>query len=127
MSAAQDQLAITSLEAAERNKLMLQLQQVIMPPAHPTIDAFGLRIAVRYLPAAQEELVGGMTGHGIQGATGMVALRNALRGLAATGAGPAQLLQWLNLMAHNLTDNIIATAICGLYDPQTRVLRWARA
>ncbi|MGV9367391.1 hypothetical protein, partial [Amycolatopsis sp. NPDC003731] len=31
----------------------------------------------------------------IDAATGMVSLRNALRGLAATGAGPAQLLTWL--------------------------------
>jgi serine phosphatase RsbU (regulator of sigma subunit) len=117
-----------------------------MPPTHPTIDAFGLRVAVRYRPAAQEELVGGdwydavvlpnkqilvsvgdITGHGIKGATGMVALRNALRGLAATGAGPGQLLKWLNLVAHHLSDNIIATALCGVYDPLTRVLRWARA
>ena len=146
LSATQDQLAVTAQEAADRNKLTLQLQQVIMPPTHPTIDAFGLRVAVRYRPAAQEELVGGdwydavvlptkqimvsvgdITGHGIQGATGMVVLRNALRGLAATGAGPAQLLTWLNLVAHHLTDNVIATAICGLYDPHTRVLRWARA
>lgn len=146
LSATQDQLAVTAQESAERNKLTLQLQQAIMPPTHPTIDAFGLRVAVRYRPAAQEELVGGdwydavvlptkqilvsvgdITGHGIKGATGMVVLRNALRGLAATGAGPAQLLKWLNLVAHHLTDNIMATAICGLYDPITRVLRWARA
>lgn len=146
LSATQDQLAITEQESLERNTLTLQLQQVIMPPTHPTIEAFGLRVAVRYRPAAQEELVGGdwydavvlptkqilvsvgdITGHGIKGATGMVVLRNALRGLAATGAGPAQLLTWLNLVAHHLSDNIIATAICGLYDPHTRVLRWARA
>ncbi|MFJ8957747.1 SpoIIE family protein phosphatase [Lentzea sp. NPDC102401] len=146
LSAAKDQLAITAQEVLERNKLTLQLQQVIMPPTHPTIDAFGLRMAVRYQPAAQEEMVGGdwydvvvlpskqilvsvgdITGHGIKGATGMVALRNALRGLAATGAGPSQLLQWLNLVAHHLADNIIATAICGIYDPLTRILRWARA
>lgn len=146
LSATQDQLAITAQEAAEQNKLTLQLQQVIMPPTHPTIDAFGLRVAVRYQPAAHEELVGGdwydavvlpskqilvsvgdITGHGIKSATGMVVLRNALRGLAATGAGPAQLLTWLNLVAHHLADSILATAICGLYDPHTRVLRWARA
>ncbi|MGZ3146267.1 SpoIIE family protein phosphatase [Lentzea chajnantorensis] len=146
LSATQDQLAITAQEAAERNRLTLQLQQVIMPPTHPTLEAFGLRVAVRYRPAAQEELVGGdwydavvlpskqilvsvgdITGHGIKGATGMVVLRNALRGLAATGAGPGQLLTWLNLVAHHLADNIFATAICGVYDPLTRVLRWARA
>ncbi|MEU4456601.1 PP2C family protein-serine/threonine phosphatase, partial [Nocardia fluminea] len=71
--------------------------------------------------------VGDITGHGITAATGMVVLRNALRGLAATGAGPGQMLAWLNLVAHHLTDSIFATAICGVYNPLTRVLRWARA
>lgn len=57
----------------------------------------------------------------------MVILRNALRGLAVTGAGPAQLLSWLNTVAHHLTTNVTATAVCGIYDPRTRALRWARA
>ncbi|YCK42729.1 PP2C family protein-serine/threonine phosphatase [Actinomadura sp. ATCC 39365] len=47
--------------------------------------------------------------------------------MAATGAGPGQLLTWLNLVAHHLTANVTATAICGLFDPRTRVLRYARA
>lgn len=57
----------------------------------------------------------------------MVVLRNALRGLAVTGAGPAQLLAWLNMVAHHLTGAVTATAVCGLYDPERRTLRWARA
>jgi serine phosphatase RsbU (regulator of sigma subunit)/PAS domain-containing protein len=146
LSATRDQLAQTEQHAAEQSRLALQLQRAIMPVAQPSIEAFGLRIAVRYRPAEQEHLVGGdwydavvlptkqilvcvgdITGHGIKGATGMVVLRNALRGLAATGAGPAQLLGWLNLVAHHLTDHIFATAVCALYDPDTRVMRWARA
>ncbi|MGY1897112.1 SpoIIE family protein phosphatase [Nocardia gipuzkoensis] len=146
LSATRDRLAHTEQHAAEQSQLARQLQQAIMPAAPPSIDAFGLRIAVRYRPAEQDHTVGGdwydavvlpskqilvsvgdITGHGIKAATGMVVLRNALRGLAATGAGPGQMLTWLNLVAHHLTENIFATAICGLYDPQTRVLRWARA
>ncbi|MFI5540934.1 SpoIIE family protein phosphatase [Nocardia sp. NPDC051900] len=146
LSATRDRLAHTEQHAAEQSQLARQLQQAIMPDAQPSIEAFGLRIAVRYRPAEQEYTVGGdwydavvlpskqilvsvgdITGHGVKAATGMVVLRNALRGLAATGAGPGQMLTWLNLVAHHLTDNIFATAICGLYDPQTRVLRWARA
>jgi serine phosphatase RsbU (regulator of sigma subunit) len=57
----------------------------------------------------------------------MVVLRNALRGLAVTGAGPGQLLSWLNIVAHHLTGGVTATAVCGIYDPRRRVLRWARA
>lgn len=60
-------------------------------------------------------------------ATGTVALRNALRGLAATGAGPTQLLAWLNRVTHHLTDNVTATAVCALYQPRPHVPRWARA
>ncbi|MEU6187659.1 SpoIIE family protein phosphatase [Nocardia sp. NPDC047038] len=146
LSATRDRLAHSEQHAAEQSQLARQLQQAIMPDAQPSIEAFGLRIAVRYRPAEQEYTVGGdwydavvlpskqimvsvgdITGHGVKAATGMVVLRNALRGLAATGAGPGQMLTWLNLVAHHLTDNIFATAICGLYDPQTRVLRWARA
>ncbi len=144
--ATRDQLTHTEQQAAEHSRLARQLQQAIMPASQPSIEAFGLRIAVRYRPTEQDHLVGGdwydavvlpskqilvsvgdITGHGITAATGMVVLRNALRGLAATGAGPGQLLTWLNLVAHHLTDNIYATAVCGLYNPQTRVLRWARA
>lgn len=71
--------------------------------------------------------VGDIAGHGIEAATGMVVLRNALRGLAVTGAGPAQLLSWLNTVTHHLAKHVTATAVCGLFDPSTRVMRWARA
>src|SRR5262249_58071555 len=72
-------------------------------------------------------VVGDITGHGIDAVTGMVAARNALRGLAATGAGPADLLRQLNYAACHLTEGIAGTVVCGRYDPEARVLRWARA
>ncbi|HEU5356713.1 MAG TPA: SpoIIE family protein phosphatase [Actinocrinis sp.] len=146
LAATRDQLAHTEQEAAERNRLALRLQRAIMPSAPRPIDAAGLDIAVRYRPAETDHLVGGdwydavvlpteqillvvgdVAGHGIDAATDMVALRNALRGLAATGAGPAQLLTWLNAVAHHLTDQVTATAVCGVYDPSRQTLRWARA
>ncbi|MFG2004599.1 SpoIIE family protein phosphatase [Spirillospora sp. NPDC048911] len=146
LAATRDQLAYTERQAAEHNRLALQLQRAIMPPTRAPIDAAGLRVAVRYRPAEDEYLVGGdwydatvlpsgqvllcvgdVAGHGIQAATDMVVLRNALRGLATTGTGPAQLLTWLNLMANHLTEHVTATALCALYDPDGRTLRWARA
>jgi serine phosphatase RsbU (regulator of sigma subunit) len=146
LAATRDRLADSEQRAAERNRLALQLQQAIMPPAPPPIDAAGLRVAVRYRPAEQDYLVGGdwydavvlpskqvllavgdVAGHGIEAATGMVVLRNALRGMAITGAGPAELLGWLNSVAHHMTEQVTATAVCGLYDPSSGVLRWARA
>jgi len=71
--------------------------------------------------------VGDITGHGIDAVTGMVAARNALRGLAATGAGPADLLRYLNYASCHLTEGIAGTVVCGRYAPDTRILRWARA
>lgn len=147
LAATRDQLAHTEQQAAERNRLTLQLQHAIMPPAHALpLASPGLQIAVRYRPAESESMVGGdwydavvlpskqimlcvgdVAGHGIEAATSMVVLRNAMRGLAVTGAGPAQLLSWLNVVAHHLTDHVTATAVCGLYDPEKHTLRWARA
>ena len=146
LAAARDRLADSEREAAERNRLALQLQHAIMPPARGPLEAPGLRIAVRYRPAESEALVGGdwydafvlpsrlvllcvgdVAGHGVDAATEMVVLRNALRGLAMTGAGPGQLLSWLNNVAHHLTNHVTATAVCALYDPTSRRLRWARA
>ncbi|MEU6218771.1 SpoIIE family protein phosphatase [Streptomyces sp. NPDC047022] len=146
LAATRDQLAHTEQQASERNRLTLQLQHAIMPPAQAPLRAPGLGVAVRYRPAETEQLVGGdwydavvlpsglvllcvgdVAGHGIEAATSMVVLRNALRGLAVTGAGPGQLLSWLNMVAHHLTGAVTATAVCGLYDPSSRALRWARA
>ncbi|MGR8010138.1 SpoIIE family protein phosphatase [Streptomyces hypolithicus] len=146
LAATRDQLAHTVAESAEHNRLALQLQHAIMPPAQAPLDALGLRVAVRYRPAETDHLVGGdwydavvlpskqillcvgdIAGHGIEAATSMIVLRNALRGLAVTGAGPAQLLTWLNFVTHHLTEQVTATAVCGIYDPESRTLRWARA
>ncbi|WP_435847782.1 SpoIIE family protein phosphatase [Streptomyces fumanus] len=146
LAATRDQLAHTEQQAHERNRLTLQLQHAIMPPAQGPLKLDGLQVAVRYRPAETEQLVGGdwydvvvlpnklvllcvgdVAGHGIEAATSMVVLRNALRGLAVTGAGPGQLLSWLNIVAHHLTGAVTATAVCGLYDPARRTLTWARA
>ncbi|GAB2891061.1 SpoIIE family protein phosphatase [Streptomyces deserti] len=146
LAATRDQLAHTEQQATERNRLTLQLQHAIMPPTQAPLQVPGLQVAVRYRPAETEQLVGGdwydavvlpsrlvllcvgdVAGHGIEAATSMVVLRNALRGLAVTGAGPGQLLSWLNIVAHHLTGAVTATAVCGLYDPARRTLRWARA
>jgi serine phosphatase RsbU (regulator of sigma subunit) len=146
LAATQDQLADSEQRAAQEQQLALRLQRAIMPEDEPPLEAAGVEVAVRYRPAEQERLVAGdwydallmpdkevllvvgdITGHGIDAVTGMVAARNALRGLAATGAGPADLLRHLNYAACHLTEGIAGTVVCGRYDPETRVLRWARA
>jgi serine phosphatase RsbU (regulator of sigma subunit) len=145
-AATRDQLADTEERAEEEHLLALRLQRAITPRSARPVDVAGLEIAARYRPAGPGNLVSGdwydtvplpggevllvvgdIAGHGIDAVTGMVALRNCLRGLAITGASPAALLGWLNGVACHLTDGIIGTAICGLYDPASRTLRWARA
>ena len=145
-AAAREQLADSEQRAEEERLLATRLQHAITPRTAAPVEAGGLNVAARYLPAGPPSLVcgdwydavmlpskevllvvGDVAGHGIDAVTGMVALRNALRGLAMTGATPATLLGWLNAAACHLTDDIVGTALCGIYDPGTRTLHWARA
>ena len=145
-AATRDRLADTEERAEEEHRLALRLQQAITPQSAEPARIAGLDIAARYRPAGPGNLVSGdwydtvalpggdillvvgdIAGHGIDAVTGMVALRNCLRGLAITGAGPAALLGWLNKVACHLTDGIIGTVICGIYHPADRTLHWARA
>lgn len=146
LAATQDQLADSEQRAEQEEELALRLQRAIMPEDEPPVEAAGVDVAVRYRPAEQGRLVAGdwydalllpdkqlllvvgdITGHGIDAVTGMIAARNALRGLAATGEGAADLLRHLNYAACHLTEGIAGTVVCGRYDPESRVLRWARA
>ena len=145
-AAAREQLADTQERAEEEHRLALRLQEAITPRTAEPVRAPGLDVAARYRPSGPGNLVSGdwydtvqlpsskallvvgdIAGHGLDAVTGMVAVRNGLRGLAITGAGAGALLGWLNSAACHFTDGIIGTAICGLYDPADRSLRWARA
>jgi serine phosphatase RsbU (regulator of sigma subunit) len=146
LAATRVQLADSEQRVAEEHLLALRLQQAIMPPDEHPVEAAGIDVAVRYRPVGEGQLVGGdwydtlvlpgqdvllvvgdVAGHGIDAVTGMVAARNSLRGLAITGAGPAELLRMLNSVMCELTSGVIGTVVCGLYSPDTHVLRWARA
>ncbi len=146
LAATRDLLSDTEERRDEEHRLALRLQQAITPQSSHPVEAAGLEVAARYRPAGAGHLVSGdwydtvmlpskqvmlavgdVAGHGIDAVTGMVALRNCLRGLTITGAGPACLLTWLNEIACHLTDDILGTAICGLFDPADGLLRWARA
>jgi serine phosphatase RsbU (regulator of sigma subunit) len=146
LAATRDQLADSEQRVAEEHLLALRLQQAIMPPDEHPIEAAGIDVAVRYRPVGEGHLVGGdwydtlvlpskevllvvgdVAGHGIDAVTGMVAARNSLRGLAITGSGPAELLRMLNSVMCNLTSGVVGTVVCGLYNPEEHLLRWARA
>ena len=146
LAATRDRLADTEQRVAEEHRFALRLQRAIMPPNEQPVRTAGIDVAVRYRPAGEGYLVGGdwydalllpdddvllvvgdVAGHGINAVTGMVAARNSLRGLAITGAGPAELLRMLNGVMCHLTSGVVGTVVCGRYSPATRMLRWARA
>lgn len=141
-----DLLADSEQRAAEEHELAVRLQRAIMPSGHQAVGTAGVDIAVRYRPAVAGSLVAGdwydimelpggdlllvigdMAGHGIEAVTGMVAARNALRGLAVTGASPSELISHLNVGMCNYTEGHTGTVICCRYSPGSRELRWARA
>ncbi|MBK1783125.1 SpoIIE family protein phosphatase [Prauserella cavernicola] len=141
-----DQLADSEQRSRQQYRVVRALQHAIMPAVAEPVQVAGLDIAVRYRPAESEHAVGGdwydvvplprerallvigdVAGHGVGAAEGMVALRNALRGLASTGAGPGQLLSWLNGTTLRGSGCVNATVLCGLYDPRSAEFRWARA
>jgi len=154
--AVQDRLAEAERELAENRRwlaaehaLAARLQQIILPLPDGPIELPGMKVALRYLPALQEDLVGGdwyhagalrdgsvllavgdVAGHGTPAATTMAQLRHALRALAVTTNDPAELLGHLNRLTCELeqeTPELSATAIVARYEPATRRLTWAQA
>jgi serine phosphatase RsbU (regulator of sigma subunit)/PAS domain-containing protein len=146
LAAARDQLADSEQRAAEEHELAIRLQRAIMPAATRLGQAEGVEIAVRYRPAQAGYLVAGdwydtlklpggdllfvvgdIAGHGIDAVTGMVAARNALRGLAATTSEPLELVTQLNFAATLFTEGDTGTVVCCRYEPDAHLLHWARA
>ncbi|MGH3263903.1 MAG: PP2C family protein-serine/threonine phosphatase [Trebonia sp.] len=147
LAEARSLLAESEQRTAEQQELALRLQRAIMPSGVRLMAAAsGVDMAVRCLPAKPGALVAGdwydalrlpdgdlllvvgdMAGHGIEAVTGMITARNALRGLAVTGAEPGELVAKLNLATCLFAEGATGTVICGRYSPRCRELRWARA
>ena len=143
------QLAEQCRTLAAEHELAARLQQIILPLPGGPIELPGLKVALRYLPAGDESLVGGdwyhagelrdgsvllavgdVAGHGIQAATTMAQLRHALRALAVTTNDPGVLLGHLNRLTCDLdreTPETTATAVVARYEPNRRRLSWAQA
>lgn len=132
--------------AAEDRHTAVELQRAILPLPRRPLDLPGMRVAVCYLPAESDTRVGGdwyeaaelpggkvflaigdVSGHGLPAAAAMAELRNALSGLAFTGAPPDRLLGWLNRLVLHRRQPLTASGIAGLFDPVTRTLTWAQA
>jgi serine phosphatase RsbU (regulator of sigma subunit) len=143
------QLAEQRRTLAAEHELAARLQQIILPIPDGPLELPGLKVALRYLPAGQESLVGGdwyhaaalrdgsvllavgdVAGHGTPAATTMAQLRHALRALAVTTTDPGVLLAQLNRLTCDLEQekpDLAATAVIARYDPAARRLTWAQA
>jgi serine phosphatase RsbU (regulator of sigma subunit)/PAS domain-containing protein len=134
---------------AAKHEMAAELQRIILPMPSGPIELPGIKVAVRYLPAGQESLVGGdwyhaaelrdgsvllavgdVAGHGTPAATTMAQLRHALRALAITTDDPGALLGHLNRLTCDLereTPELSATAVIARFDPVRREILWAQA
>lgn len=146
-----DSLQHHRLRAQTEHRLAVELREAVLSPWHgsprlPHRGRFGLDLAAHHLPAASGAVtggdwydvlelsdgdtllgVGGLTGHG-PGVTSAVAmLLGALRGTAMTGAGPAQLLTWVDQLLDSAVQPALGSAVCCRYRPADRTLAWAQA
>ena len=142
-------LAEVERRLADEHELAGRLQQIILPLPDGPIEFPGIKVAVRYLPAGTEGLVGGdwyqatrlrdgsvllavgdVAGHGTPAATTMAQLRHALRALAVTTGDPGVLLGQLNRLTCELereTPELSATAVVARFDPHRQEIVWAQA
>jgi len=133
----------------ERSRLAVQgqiaetLQRSLLPRTLPQLA--GLRMAARYMPAAEESAVGGdwydvielghrqlglaigdVAGHGLAAATYMGQLRSAVRAYAMDVESPAELLGKLSRFASR-ENSRMATVIYATLNLDTWVVDFARA
>jgi serine phosphatase RsbU (regulator of sigma subunit)/anti-sigma regulatory factor (Ser/Thr protein kinase) len=133
----------------ERSRLMVQgqiaetLQRSLLPRKLPRVP--GLRMAGRYLPAAEQSAVGGdwydvielenqcigfvigdVAGHGMAAATFMGQLRSAIRAYALDTAGPAKVITKVAEFSDRMHSRM-ATIIYATLNLNTWEVRFARA
>jgi serine phosphatase RsbU (regulator of sigma subunit) len=117
-------------------------QKALIPSALPTLS--GLSIDAEYRVGSRQGLIGGdwydstrlgdgrllfsigdVMGHGTEAAVNMTRVRQSILTAAATTAQPTEILRRVN---HVVTlQNILATAIVGIVDPETRAVELACA
>jgi serine phosphatase RsbU (regulator of sigma subunit)/anti-sigma regulatory factor (Ser/Thr protein kinase) len=121
-----------------------RLQRALLPDTFPT--APDVRFCAAYMPASDEAEIGGdwydafslpdgrvaismgdVAGHGLEAATIMGELRQAMRSVALTDSTPTQVLEHINGIINARGSIGMVTAIFGFYQPKLRVLTYAVA
>lgn len=125
-----------------QHTLAEQLQQAVLPDALP--DVPGVVVDACYRPASMGAEVGGdwydafvlrdgrvglavgdVSGHGLEAASAMSRLRNALRAYALGGDPPASVLSCL--CDFHDDSEVFATVLYGILHPGSGELRWVNA
>lgn len=120
------------------------LQLAVQPEIPAMVPNF--RVASRYQPASDESVAGGdwcdvavlpddslfvivgdVVGHGLDAIEDMAQLRFAGRALAAEEHSPGMILSQLTSVSATMTHGKFATALVGIFDPQTKQFTYASA
>jgi PAS domain S-box-containing protein len=126
------------------HRIVELLQTSIVPDRLPVIA--GVEVAAAYRPAEVDVDVGGdwydafetpdgrivivvgdVAGHGVEAASFMGRVRNALRAYAFEDSDPATVLLRLHRLIRNQDDDAMVTAFVARYDPATGLMSWSRA
>jgi serine phosphatase RsbU (regulator of sigma subunit)/anti-sigma regulatory factor (Ser/Thr protein kinase) len=137
-------MAIEHDRLFEQHRVAEMLQRSLLPEALPQPP--GLALAARYLPAAARQLVGGdwydvlelsngrvgvaigdVVGHGLDAATAMAALRNALQAYATQGLSPREIAPLLARFAQASGRTRMATYLYGVIDNERNTFTFVNA
>jgi anti-sigma regulatory factor (Ser/Thr protein kinase) len=144
IGAAMEGLRRAAEEVEHAASLAETLQRSLLPERLPELA--GLAVAARYLAGSADAQVGGdwydvialrdgqaglaigdVVGHGLNAASRMARLQNALRAYAAERLRPSLVLERMNGFARELPGGPMATLLYGVLDPDQGRLRFAAA
>ncbi len=130
-------------QLAHHHRVSERLQRAMLPER--LVQGPGISFDAAYKPASRDAEVGGdwydafdvgngkigisvgdVTGHGLEAAVTMSEIRGAIRAAAATHHSPAALLNAVEAMVSSQAIGV-ASAIAGIFDPATGILRYACA
>lgn len=126
------------------HRIVELLQTTIIPDRLPVIA--GVQVAAAYRPAEVDIDVGGdwydafetvdgrivvvvgdVAGHGVEAASLMGRVRNALRAYAFEDSDPASILLRVHRLLRDQDDDAMVTAFVARYEPATGLMSWSRA
>jgi serine phosphatase RsbU (regulator of sigma subunit)/anti-sigma regulatory factor (Ser/Thr protein kinase) len=138
------ELGKQAARSAREHEIAVALQRTLLPGQLPAIP--GVEVAARYIPASSDMQVGGdwydvvqlpegliglaigdVAGHGLAAAATMGQLRMAVRAYALQDPAPASVMARLHQLATQPPAATMTTLLYLVFDPGSRVLRFANA